>query len=282
MSNNSPLPSAPAPSYSSHPTLGSMPRRSSYASVVSGAGLTASRDFPAPAISNLMNPASTTSNYPSYPQSNTDPSRHQMYNMESYGGNNNVPSTYGRRGGGGGGSIPSYSRQYANNPEYNMSWSGGPPANSFFVPSYLRNSRYAVRLEKTHKAKLTAQKESASTHSSNPVSLSTSSSSVNLHRMAPSHRGMTYDIIEHHPPSTEDTVSPLPSRWNEGRKSVGLDIQGDGLEIRCIGPQGKTNEHEAAATLADQPMPPQCGMYYYEITVFSIGSKEGFEQIFTA
>lgn len=39
------------------------------------------------------------------------------------------------------------------------------------------------------------------------------------------------------------------------------------------GPQ-KVSDNDAAAVRADQFMPPQCGIFYYEITVVSKG-KEG-------
>ena len=142
-----------------------------------------------------------------------------------------------------------------------------------FTPSYLRNSRYTERLAEAQKAKAAAQRDAASTHSSNPGSLSTSSSSVNLHKMAPSHRGMTYDIIEKEVPSEDDGLTPLPSKWNEMDRNVGIEVQGDGLEVRFVGP-GKSHEHEAAAVRADHPMSPQCGIYYYEITIISKG-KDG-------
>jgi Ran-binding protein 9/10 len=136
-------------------------------------------------------------------------------------------------------------------------------SSSFFVPSYLQNSRYVSKLEAAHKAKVAAQRELSS---SNPTSLSTSSSNVNLHRMAPSHRGMTYDIIENAPPNEDDNLVPLPSRWNDMDKYPGLDLLQDGLEIRYNGPSNKI-ELEAAAARADHPMSPQCGIYYFEVEI---------------
>ena len=129
------------------------------------------------------------------------------------------------------------------------------------------------RLEAAHKAKVAAQREASSAHSSAPGSLSTSSSSVSLHRMAPSHRGMTYEIVEHQPLADDDGLTPLPSRWAEADRYGGLEIAGDGLEVRYTG-VSKIHEHEAAATRADHPMPPQCGIYYYEVTIVAKG-KEG-------
>ena len=131
------------------------------------------------------------------------------------------------------------------------------------------------KLEAAHKAKITAQREAASAYTSNLGSLSTSSSSVSLHRMAPSHRGMTYEIIEHAPTmDVEDPLPPLPSKWSEVDKYGVLEIAADGLDVRYAGLL-KTADHEAAAARADSAMPLQCGIYYYEATIISKG-KEGF------
>lgn len=43
--------------------------------------------------------------------------------------------------------------------------------------------------------------------------------------------------------------------------------------FRFLGPP-KTNDNDAAAVRADQPMPPQCGLFYFEVTVVSKG-KDG-------
>jgi Ran-binding protein 9/10 len=146
-------------------------------------------------------------------------------------------------------------------------------SSSFFVPSYLRKSRYVSKLEAAHRAKLAAQREASSVHSSNNISLSTHSSNANLHRMAPSHRGMTYDIIESAPPNEDDSLVPLPSRWNDMDKYPGLDIIQDGMEVRYNGPSNK-HEQEAATARADHPMSPQCGIYYFEVEIKS-KTKDG-------
>ncbi|EEQ86752.1 ran-binding protein [Blastomyces dermatitidis ER-3] len=101
--------------------------------------------------------------------------------------------------------------------------------------------------------------------------LSTNSSNVNLHRLAPSHRGMTHEIIEHPPSSSDDEstpIMPLPSRWSDQYKNAGLDLLSDGLEVRYLGNPLKL-DHEAASCRADHPMPPQCGIYYFEVTIMS-------------
>ena len=167
--------------------------------------------------------------------------------------------------------LPSYSRKFASIIGNTMPDDVVP--GTFFVPSYLRSSRYMSKLEAAYRAKIAAQREASSAHSSNAATFSTSSSNVNLHRMAPSHRGMTYDIIENAPPSEDENPVPLPSRWNDMDKYPGLDLLQDGMEIRYSGPSNKL-EHEAAAARADHPISPQCGIYYFEVEIKN-KSKDG-------
>lgn len=169
--------------------------------------------------------------------------------------------------------LPTYSRKFTGLPGYDP-FSPGPGSYSdtFFTPSYLHNSRYIYRLDAAHRAKLAAQHRDASSSTSNP--LSASSSHVNLHRMAPSHRGMTYDIIEKEPPVDDDLPMPLPTRWNDQDKYTGLELSNGALEVRYTGPVNK-HDHDAAAVRADHPMPAQCGIYYFEITIQS-KPREGY------
>ncbi|KAI9797219.1 MAG: hypothetical protein M1833_005628 [Piccolia ochrophora] len=269
-------PGAPPASYSPNPSAGSslMPRRSSYASVVSGSASATpnqSQTARSGALSQLMNQA---------PQStNQGPNTSNIHHSRSMSRNMNVDVQGGPAGGLGsspwskGGQMPSYSSQFGllgNSPGTSGNWDAN--AEGFFVPSYLRNSKHMERLGEAHKAKLSAHREGPSTHSSNGGSLSTSSSSANLHKMAPSHRGMTYDIIEKEPLGDDDGLTPLPTRWNEADRFGGIDIQG-GLDIRFVG-SGKSHELiEAATVRADHPMPPQCGIYYYEVSIRSKGKE---------
>lgn len=95
--------------------------------------------------------------------------------------------------------------------------------------------------------------------------------------MAPSHRGMTYEIIEKEPPAAADPLRPLPSQWNNSDKFSGLDLSNDNFDVRYNGPLHK-HDHEAAALRADHPMPPQCGIYYFEVRIES-KPKEGYVDI---
>ncbi len=101
------------------------------------------------------------------------------------------------------------------------------PPNPFFIPSYLRHSRYMAKLEAAHKAKLKREREQPSGSSA----LGSFSTGPSTTRLAPSHRGMTYDIIESNPPKEEEVLPPLPSRWSEQGKYPGLDIMRDRQDL---------------------------------------------------
>lgn len=234
-------------------------RRSSYASVVSGA---------TPRSGALLHLVSATTGSPHQHHTDYRHSRQLPGQESETNPNGAVPfgSSWRKAT-----PLPSYSRQFANMPGHASNGYGSQ--NTFFIPSYLRDSRYVAKLEAAHKAKVAAQREHTSPHSSNPASLSTSSSNVNLHRMAPSHRGMTYDIIEHPLPGEDESLMPLPSKWSEEEKNAGLDVLGEGLEIRYNGPSSKT-DMDAAAARADYPMSPQCGIYYFEVEIKN-KSREG-------
>ena len=135
----------------------------------------------------------------------------------------------------------------------------------------MSGSRFADRLEASSRARVLAQREARAQHMSSVSgrpsegdSLSTSSSGVNLHKMVPSHRGMTHDIVERNPPpavSTADEPSALlPTAWSEKDKLGGLEVLADGTEVK-FGGHSKT--------------PRECGIYYFEVWVVSKG-REGY------
>ncbi|KAI5785931.1 concanavalin A-like lectin/glucanase domain-containing protein [Geopyxis carbonaria] len=127
------------------------------------------------------------------------------------------------------------------------------------VPSYLSESLYAERL---------------ASRSSEDLDPSSSSQSMPLPtpgKTSRSHRGLAFDVVENIP-FGEQSLNALPSRWNDDDKSSSIELL-NGCEARFTGP-AKVNEADAAAVRADRHMPPQCGLFYYEITVVSKG-KEG-------
>lgn len=191
------------------------------------------------------------------------PSRHSR-GGESDGHHNPMSASWGRSG-----PLPSYASQSGYWQGLGGTAQDVPP---FFVPSYLRGSKYAEKLHEAHKAKLAAQREHRSTHSSAAGSLSTSSSSVNLHKVAPSYRGMTHEVIERTPALVDEAVAQWPTRWNDGDRFAQLELEDGGRVAKFAGSQ-KTHD-EAAAVRADFPMPRQCGIYYFELVVTSKG-KDG-------
>ncbi|KAL3469451.1 hypothetical protein BJX99DRAFT_252011 [Aspergillus californicus] len=246
-------PRAPLTTTYSAPSISSIARRSSYASVLSGtAALSQQANAP-------FSQANSTSSYPPPFHSDARPSRHSAAVDAEMQMNSSWRSSSGD-------SLPSYSRKFASFPAYDPffqtlgSFSDSAPS---FTPSYLRNSRYISRLDAARRAKPGSQRDGTSV----------SSFQGSLPRIAPSHRGMTHDIIEREPASEDDNPMPLPSRWNESDKFLLLELPNEGLEIRYTGPANKQDQ-EAAAVRADHPMPPQCGIYYYEITIHS-KPKEG-------
>jgi Ran-binding protein 9/10 len=125
-----------------------------------------------------------------------------------------------------------------------------------------------AKLEAENIARAKRERQHPSGAPSNAPSLSSSATNANVHRIAPSHRGMTYDVIESNPPKDEDELMPLPSRWSEQDRYPGLDISNNGLEVKYSGQPSKA-DIEAASVRADFPMSPACGIYYFEVTVNS-------------
>ncbi|KAF2205325.1 Ran-binding protein-like protein, partial [Delitschia confertaspora ATCC 74209] len=244
----------------------------SYASVVSGSAPGGAQpQFASPgrsgtfAQSGFMRDNSTSLPHPYHGP--THHTRNFSRDGEADGHYDVMSTSWGRAG-----PAPSYSNQSTYfNPYREAERDGSTP---FFVPSYMKGSRYAERLEEAaYKAKAKEREyRLSSSNTSIAGSLSTSSSSVNLHNMSSSHRGLAHKVIERVPVGIEESMVPWPTRWSETDRYPQLDIQGGGLEARFSGLQ-KVHE-EGASVRADYPMPRQCGIYYFEVTVVS-KTKEG-------
>ncbi|KAM5369583.1 hypothetical protein ACJZ2D_008942 [Fusarium nematophilum] len=141
----------------------------------------------------------------------------------------------------------------------------------FFVPSYLEGSTYVQKLEEAHRSKLQARGDSNRT-SANGFTQNLTTFNLHQHPLPPgSHRGMSHTVIER-PPALEedDTLAPLPSKWNKDDQWGGIEIQPDGMSIKYVGPKNQHDrDHEACAVRADHYMPAQCGVYYYEVQILS-------------
>lgn len=255
-------PSGGARAPTSYPNISSIPRRSSYASVVSG------NPFPpiSSSFSHLLNDSHPIFYPPSDSRVHRAPFGVDAADMHMNSAWRNTGSTD---------SLPPWSRKYGGflrSAEFPHGL-GLTDTPAFLIPSYLRNSRYIARLETAHRAKIATQQRDPSSTTSNPA-LSASSSNVHLPRIAPSHRGMTYEIIEKEPPAPADPLMPLPSQWSSVDKFSGLELSNENFDVRYTGPMHK-HDHEAAALRADHPMPPQCGIYYFEVKIES-KPKEGY------
>lgn len=272
MTNTVPQGSNGAPSsfQSTGPSATMPPRRSSYASVAAGTAAASPQSqtpIQSRAFSYLMNPMSSTSAHPQVAESEQHLQAQQLSETT-------VPANERSYWGKGGGTM-NHPNQYTFGGVYAVRNTMGSALGDFFVPSYLRESRYIEKLESAYKARISTQKEAVLMHTgASNVPLSASSSSVSLHRMQPSHRGMTYEIVENQPVVEDDGPAPLPSKWAEVDKYGALEIVSDGLDVRYTGPL-RAHEHEAAAARADHPIPPQCGIYYYEVSILHKG-KEGY------
>jgi hypothetical protein len=87
---------------------------------------------------------------------------------------------------------------------------------------------------------------------------------------------MSHTVIERPPVFEEDDdLAPLPTRWNKEDQMAGIEVQPDGLSVKHIGPKNQHDrDHEACAVRADHYMPPQCGIYYFEVQILSAKRDE--------
>ncbi|TPX63230.1 hypothetical protein SpCBS45565_g06791 [Spizellomyces sp. 'palustris'] len=68
-------------------------------------------------------------------------------------------------------------------------------------------------------------------------------------------------------------VINLPTQWSNKDKSPSLELSATSLRVTYTGP-GQTDAH-AAAVRTNHPIPPQCGLFYYEVTIISKG-RDGY------
>lgn len=138
----------------------------------------------------------------------------------------------------------------------------------FFVPSYLRGSTYMQMLDEAHKAKLQAQRDSKRSTANGAAHGALRFAQTPL--PPGTHRGLAHNVIERPPAAAADdaAVAPLPTRWNKEDVWTGIDLQPDDLSVKYTGPKSHhERDHEASAARADHYMPPQCGLYYFEVQI---------------
>lgn len=143
-----------------------------------------------------------------------------------------------------------------------------PAQDRFFVPSYLASSNYVQKLEEAHKLKANSSRDPKHSTTDGSSSNGTGFSAANL--PPGSHRGLSHTVVERPPFDDDDALAPLPTRWNKSDMWGGLDLQPDGLGVKYLGPKGyHERDHEACAVRANHHMPPQCGIYYYEVHILA-------------
>lgn len=64
----------------------------------------------------------------------------------------------------------------------------------------------------------------------------------------------------------------LPTRWSEQDRHNSLTVSGDGRELTFYG-TSCVGDRDSAAARANHPIPPACGIYYYEVEILQKGSK---------
>uniref|UniRef100_A0A8H7NFI9 Protein SSH4 n=1 Tax=Bionectria ochroleuca TaxID=29856 RepID=A0A8H7NFI9_BIOOC len=135
----------------------------------------------------------------------------------------------------------------------------------FFVPSYLRGSTYMRKLAEAHRTKQNESKRSAGSD------LAADISAFPDPVPSGSHRGLSHQIIERQSsPQDEDVLTSLPSKWNKHDMWSNIEIQPDGRTVKYTGPRTHNErDHEASAVRAENHMPAQCGIYYYEVEIVS-------------
>lgn len=140
---------------------------------------------------------------------------------------------------------------------------------SFFIPSYLQNSRYMEKLQNLHNH--SQQKRHAQSRASNPASRSASSTNLKASGLSKgANQSIVNDIAERTSPvHLDDTLRPLPSRWVENTKTSSLLISHDGRELLLR--DDIKSADDAAAVKANNYIPQECGIYYYEVTLMSKG-----------
>ncbi|KAI8086032.1 concanavalin A-like lectin/glucanase domain-containing protein [Halteromyces radiatus] len=67
----------------------------------------------------------------------------------------------------------------------------------------------------------------------------------------------------------DDLELRLPTAWNWKDKAKHVEVDSHGLQLKYAGP-GKTEAH-AGSIRSNFPMPPQCGIFYFEMQVISKG-----------
>ncbi|KAI0327266.1 SPRY-domain-containing protein [Cubamyces sp. BRFM 1775] len=63
-----------------------------------------------------------------------------------------------------------------------------------------------------------------------------------------------------------NTVLMLPTRWSDQDRMPSLSVSGEGRDLTFTGPSC-VGDRESSAARANHPIPPACGIYYYEVEI---------------
>jgi len=163
--------------------------------------------------------------------------------------------------------------------------SGKDRDRGYWVPEYLEGTAYGVWVTQHQKQTQASSGTTSIQSTSNGVSMrremSTSHTVPNSRNPSPhnhthvlSHRGVAFEVTEKNSRSPPALTDPpfLPTRFNDRDRCPVLEILNDGMDAKFAGP-AKGTDSDAASVRADHPIPSSCGIYYYEVSILSRGSK---------
>lgn len=167
--------------------------------------------------------------------------------------------------------LPSFSRAFELFTAPSPFDAAQPGSDAFFIPSYLSDSAYANKLRDAHQAGLKTRRAARPREDGQPVTSELSESPTNGSippKSPPQAESDPFDIIERTAVQDDpSTVAPLPSQWSKTDKwPSGIDIMNEGLEVRYTSHK-HGGEYEAASIRTDHPIPPECGIYYFEVSI---------------
>lgn len=228
-------------------------RRTSYASVVAGTNNAHMLDVQPGSFGYILNPTSDYS-YQNTHQMHTASQRRDTVPEPFLSSHECAETT----------SVPAYSGAFAGLIRRSNGFATND--NSFLAPSYLRNSAYLKQLRLATQTRVPYKDLPSTTRGPPPNNQSRSALAAKAEH---THSGVIYDVVERTPPAVLNEPTPLPSKWNVDDKWVGLDVLADGLEVKYPGSRTEGRDHEAFSIRSNHPMPPQAGIYYYEVTILS-------------
>lgn len=133
----------------------------------------------------------------------------------------------------------------------------------FFVPTYLDHSVYMQQLQQDHVSKMRTKHAKRANGDAPP------SNGTDIGALPPgSHRGLSHSVVERSSLlQGEEPLTPLPSRWNRDDMWGGIEVDACNIARYTAPKTYNSRDHEASAVRANHHMPPQCGLYYYEVTI---------------